>query len=212
MPDLAAGRAALEELRRAAQNTHVLIDPDDAARRARRVQAAAETQARSHREEQLTELHRTFLDLHRENDRQARGYGFERLLTGLFRTTELDYGGSYKTDVDQVDGYLILDSFTYLIEARWRTALAAAADICGLASKVERRLDATRGLLLSMAGFRPEVVDLYRLARDNRLVLFDGQDLMCVLEQRVGLVEGLQEKVRAASTRGEPFLPLVSLC
>lgn len=62
-----------------------------------------------------------------------------------------------------------------------------------------------------MAGFRKEAVDLFRLSRDNRLVLVDGADLQWILDGRMGLSEALREKVRAASIQGDPFLSLLTL-
>lgn len=160
---------------------------------------------------QLASLNDTFRALHAESDRQRRGYELERLLAALFRLDELEYSGSYKTETDQVDGSVTLDSFTYLVEARWRQSPAADADLGGLAHKVERRIDATRGLFISMAGFRKEAVDLFRRSKDNRLVLVDGADLAWILDGRIEFAEALREKVRAASVQGEPFLSLLTL-
>jgi Restriction endonuclease len=110
-----------------------------------------------------------------------------------------------------IDGAVTLDAFTYLIEARWRQSPASDSDLGGLSHKVERRIDATRGLFISMAGFRPEAVDLYRRPKNNRLVLLDGADVTLILEGRIDFVEALREKVRAASVQGDPFVPLWTL-
>lgn len=172
-----------------AQASNLLVSPEDLARAKRRRKAASAAEDAGVRRDQLAALHRTFLELHAESDRQKRGYAFEKLLTALFRHAELEYHGSYKTETDQVDGALTLDAFTYLIEARWRQAPAADTELGAFAHKVERRIDATRGLFISMAGFRAEAVDLYRRAKDNRLVLVDGADLAWILEGRFDFAE-----------------------
>lgn len=210
-PDQQAGREALEDLRRVAVQEDVLLNPEEVERQRRRAEAANRALEVSSKLASRQDLYSQFLALHKETNKQARGFAFERLLSKLFRLYELEYTGSYKTETDQIDGSLVLASFTYLLEARWRADPAADADLGGFTHKVERRLDATRGIFLSMAGFRTEAVQLYRLAKDNKLILVDGQDLTYMLEGRLDLTEGLLEKVRAAAVRGEPYLRLVDL-
>ncbi|MBM7331246.1 restriction endonuclease [Agrobacterium sp. S2] len=182
--DQRAGQEALDELRRVSQANGLLVDPDEHARQLRREEASRRAEERDARAERLATLASTFRALHSESNSQARGYAFERLLADLFRMYELDFRGSYKTDIDQVDGALQFEAFTYLLEARWRGAPAVASDLVGLTGKVERRIESTRGLFVSMAGFRTEVASMYRLTRDQRLVLMDGQDLALIFEGR----------------------------
>lgn len=211
VPDVVAGRQALEHLRSVAKAAALLVDPEEEKRRQRQETAAADREAVSQRLAAITDLRDRFRAMHGENDQQARGYALERLLRDLFRLHELDYSASYKTDTDQVDGSVVIDAFTYLLEARWRNKQAADAELGGFSHKVERRLDATRGLFISMAGFRNEAVNLYRMAKDNRLILMDGQDLSLILEGRFDLLDALREKIRAAATHGEPYLHLADL-
>lgn len=211
VPDWRRGEQALADLRRLAQAAQVLVNPEEAERGKRRADAAEQAAARSARRKELSHLYERFIDLQREDDRQARGYALERLLGDLFRLHELEYTGSYKTDTDQIDGSVTFGSFTYLLEARWRQLLASDTDLGSLLHKVRRRLDATRGIYVSMAGFRDEAVTLFRLAQENPLILVDGQDLACILEGRIDLTDALQAKVHAAAVRGEPYLRLVEL-
>src|SRR5699024_6048331 len=199
--DQRAGRTALEELRRASKAHGLLIDPDEQKRidkQRKREQRIALNEAR---EQNLKALASQFSALNQEQNLQLRGYEFEKLLSKLFSLYELEFQSSYKTDIDQVDGALIFESFTYLLEARWRSRPAVESDLSQLSAKVERRIDSTRGLFISMAGFRPEVVDLYRLSRDQKLVLIDGEDLALILEDRVDLTDALREKISAASVK-----------
>lgn len=209
--DQRSGQAALEDLRRVSRAYGLLVDPHEQARKHEREKRKQEAEERGERERRLKELLDRFLKLHQEQNVQRRGYEFERLLADLFRLYELDFKGSYRTEIDQVDGALSFDSFTYLLEARWRQQPAVEADLVQLSGKVERRIEATRGIFISMAGFRPEVVDLYRLSRGQRLIFVDGQDLALILEDWVELPEALRVKVSAASVDGEPLLQLRSL-
>ena len=199
------GSRAIVELRRLARQAEILVSPEDAARQQRRAAAKAAAQKRDSRRDRLAVLRRSFNDLHSEKNKQKRGYDFEKLLGDLFRLYELEYNGSYKTETDQVDGLVVFQSFTYLIEARWRDVAAVENDLAVLTSKAERRIDATRGLFISMAGYRDEVVRLYRMAKGSRLILVSGEDLAFVFEGRIELPDALADKERAAAQFGEPY-------
>lgn len=211
VPDVAAGELAIAELRRLAQRANLLVSPADLAREERRRASATEASALGVKREQLATLNTIFQGLHQEQDKQRRGYDFEKFLASLFRWAELDYHGSFRTETDQIDGAVTLDSFTYLIEARWRANAADAADLATFTDKVERRLDATRGLFISMAGFQTAAVERYRQTKENRLVLLDGTDLAWILEGRLDFSEALRGKILAASTRGDPYVPAYKL-
>lgn len=203
-PDQRAGREALARLRELALARRILVSPEEAARQQARAAAAVAAEARSAWEARRAELNREFVALHATADRQSRGYAFERLLHRLFALCELEYSCSYRTATDQIDGSVVLDSFTYLLEARWRQEVAVAGDLRDFSATAEQRLHATRGLFVSMAGFRGEAVDLFR-ERGNRLILVDGQDMAVALEGRVSFTDMLREKVRMATLRGEPY-------
>ena len=207
-PDPKAGEKALNELRTIAQQEEVLVSPEDAERVKRRTENQQERESSSKKRTAIEDLNAEFLELHRSDDRQKRGYSLERILHNLFRLNELSYTGSYRTETDQVDGSFQLESFTYLLEAKWCDHIAMDANLGAFSHKVERRLDATRGLYLSMNSFRDEVVALYRRAKENKVILVDGTDLSLILNGTFDFDEAIKEKVRAASIRGEPFLRL----
>lgn len=209
--DERAGKEALVELRRLSQANGLLVDPDEQARKARRDETARRAEERDEREKRLSALNSAFAEMHRETNVQARGYAFERLLADLFRMYELEFNSSYKTEIDQIDGAVQFEAFTYLLEARWRSQPAVESDLSQLTSKVRRRIEATRGIFVSMAGFRSEVVQLYRLSQEQRLVLVDGQDLALILEGRIELPDALRAKVESASVDGDPYLQLATL-
>lgn len=209
--DQQVGMRAIEELRRLAKRTQLLVDPEELKRQQRKDSRDAAAETRAFRTQRLANLRSQFQTLHGETNTQSRGYAFEKLLAELFRTYEFDFTGSYKTDIDQVDGALVLDGFTYLMEARWRQHPAVEVDLAGLSNKASRRIHATRAIFISMAGFRPEVVAQYRLAHESRLILLDGEDLALIFEGRVELPDALRAKTHAASVDGEPHLRLATI-
>lgn len=85
------------------------------------------------------------------------------------------------------------------------------SDFSQLTGKVRRRIESTRGIFVSMAGFRLEVAQMYRLSHELRLVLVDGQDLALILERRVELPDALRAKVASTSVDGEPYLRLATV-
>jgi hypothetical protein len=210
-PDQEAGREALEELKRLALDASLLVSPDELERRRARAEARAAAEDRSRRAEALASLHAQFNELHRSTDKQRRGYGLEKILASLFRLDELRYDTSYKTETDQIDGTVTIESFLYLVEARWRDAQAVEADLGGLQHKATVRMEATRGIFISMAGFRPEVATEWRKRPGSKLVFVDGQDMALIVEGRISIKDALIEKIHSAGRDGEPYLPLSTL-
>jgi hypothetical protein len=72
---------------------------------------------------------------------------------------------------------------------------------------VKAKIESTRGLFLSIPGFRKEVVD--EAVTLANLILMDGEELAVILEGRVSLVEGLQIKLDKAAQEGLLFYSLV---
>lgn len=65
-------------------------------------------------------LAKGLMDVDAIKDVQKRGYEFERYLKKLFEAFEMDPRGSYRTDVDQIDGSFVLNGNTILLEAKYR--------------------------------------------------------------------------------------------
>lgn len=141
---------------------------------------------------------------------QDRGYGLEDLLCRLFRLHDIRFEPSFrKGTVEQTDGFFVFDNFRYLVEARWRVAAPTVQELSGFAAKVERKMKSTRGLFVSIAEFRDEVVR--EVSTASSIVLMGGQDLMLILEGRVSLIEALRLKIDKASRESEIFYPLARL-
>jgi Restriction endonuclease len=111
-----------------------------------------------------------------------------------------------KGTVEQTDGFFTFNSFHYLIEARWWKRPPSLSELTAFSGKVSRKIDSTRGLFVSVAGFRKEV--LQEASSLLNVILADGQDLALILEGRISLIEALQIKLDNAAQKGVLFYPL----
>lgn len=206
----AAGLAALTDLRAVAEREEV-IESDDQKRAERDEQKRAREEGQrvaSARAKGLAELNATFMLLAtQESEVQQRGYELERLLEKLFKLHDIDFSPPFrKGSVEQTDGFFKFGGFEYLIEARWRSNPPSVGELRSFSGKVKSRIESTRGLFVSVASFRPEV--LAEGATLLNLVLMDGQDLALILEGRISLTEALRTKLDRAAQQGVLFYPL----
>ncbi len=211
LPDRDAGLEALRRLKTAAREHDLGVDEARAATTRRTADAEAGIQKARERERRLGELRDAFLELSRSEDRQSRGYGLEDLLKELFALHEIRYRKSYKAEGEQIDGFFNFGGFDYLVEARWREKQPSQADLLAFKGKVDRKIESTRGVVVSMAGFDGEVVRRIREAGPANLVLVDGYDLTLILEGRVSLIDALQAKIERAAQEGLIYFQLAAL-
>lgn len=210
-PDQQGGILAIQELKRLAKGAGLLVSPEELEKKKRDEAARKRARDREDRTSRLLNLNAQFRGLHDEKNPQKRGYAFERLIIDTFALADLDVQSSYSTEIDQVDGAVIIDSFTYLIEAKWTSKPIPERELAGLEVKIDRRINATRGIYVSMAGFVSSVDGYRNLSHNNRLILIDGMDFALMLEGRIDVRDALQAKIRAASIQGNPYLRLGAL-
>ena len=157
----------------------------------------------------MDELRRTYYEMaSATDDPQSRGYGLEDLLSELFQLNEIAYRTPYRTGSEQIDGHFAFRSFDYLVEARWRTALPNQADLGAFKMKIDKKISSTRGLFVSISGFRQEVVDDFNRGVASNIVLMDGQDIALILEGQVSLTDALDMKIQKAAQEGIVYFPL----
>jgi Restriction endonuclease len=209
-PDQEAGKQSLAELKREATAAQVLVSLDQAATDARRSASQRKQTAIELRRTKIGELRQTFLALNSLNpttnaEKQGRGYKLERLLADLFRAHDMEYRPSYKIDGEQIDGSFHFRGFSYLTEAKWRSEQPTAGDLLSFKAKVDGKIDSTRGVFISMAGYDDGVLDhVMKTARGSRnnIILFDGRDISLLFEGSVGLHDALTAKIDAAEQEG----------
>lgn len=209
VPNMDAALSALHWLKELALVQKLLVEEerqevDVRAQEARRKQAALVARA-----QKMEELRRTFYAwTAARDDPQARGYGLEDLLAELFELHEITYRRPYRTATEQIDGHFPFKGFDYLVEARWRLEPPAEADLAALKAKVDKKITSTRGLFVSISGFRPEVVLEFTRGVSSNIFLMDGQDLALILEGHISLTDALDLKIQKAAQEGIIFFPL----
>lgn len=139
-----------------------------------------------------------------------RGYALEKLVNGLFSLFDLDPKASFRLRGEQIDGAFSFDGTDYLMETRWEKDPTTRKELDIFNAKIQRKLENTLGLFLSINGFSAGGVRTYEGQR-NLMILMDGADLMAVLEGRIALDELLLLKRRRAAQRGVIYVPITDL-
>lgn len=160
----------------------------------------------------LKELYDRFVELTRLEDRQARGYRLQELLTDLFDLFNLAPHPAFRVIGEEIDGSFEFKGEIYLVEVRWRDKPTSEQELLAFKGKVESKSPWTRGLFISLNGFSKESLDAFVRGKTPNIVLMDGIDLMWILEGRIELDKALDLKIRALAEKGEPFVPLSEFC
>lgn len=135
------------------------------------------------------------------DDRQAAGYALEDIIKELFFLYDLDYRKSYRTETQQIDGHFRFEGFDYIVEAKWRKDMPTEQEIAGFKQKIDTKLDSTRGVFISIPGFRDNVIRQFS-GRGANIIFWTGQDLYVVLDGRMHLHDALRSKIEKAAQEG----------
>ena len=108
-------------------------------------------------------------------DAQRRGFLFEAFLLDLFQAHDLNPRGSFRVVGEQIDGSFELDATPFLLEAKWTTDRQGAGNLDSFSRKVERRLENTLGLFISLNGFSLEGLAAFERG-ELRVLLADRED------------------------------------
>jgi len=155
--------------------------------------------------EKLGEIREMYKVLVTSLDKQQRGFDVEKVMYDLFELFDLDPKASFRNTGEHIDGAFSLEGTDYLFEARWRQELIGTEALDAFSKKVERKLENTLGVFLSISGFSDDGVSAHTSARAS-IILMDGADLMAVLEERIDFVSLLLRKKRHASQTGKIYL------
>lgn len=134
-----------------------------------------------------------------------RGLDFETFLYKVFALFDLEPRLKLSLEYEQIDGAMTFDTDDYIIEAKWWKSRVDRVELDALKSKVERKAKNTLGLFISISGFTSGALDAYR--ERTPLITLDGDDLYCVLDQRVRLDDLLKRKKRHASETESCYFP-----
>jgi len=157
--------------------------------------------------EAIESLRKQYTALFAMQDAQARGFAFEKLLDELFAAHSLAPRGAFRLAGEQIDGSFEWNGGVFLVEARWRTKPADAADLLVLRGKAEKS-EWTRGLFISINGFSSLATETLRMGRRANLIAMSGEDLALILEGHWTLEDALRVKLRHTGETGDAYLPL----
>jgi hypothetical protein len=152
-------------------------------------------------------LYDRFMALHSEPDRAKAGREYEPLLDDLFTARDLAPSSSYRVIGEEIDNSFVLDSDTYLFEAKWIAVKTEASALYVFRQKVSSKSAYTRGLFVAVEGFTPGSVTALGAGQEHRIILLDGAHLVRVLAGAVALPELLRLAARHLEQFGEPLLP-----
>jgi len=209
IPDRDAAIKALRWLKELALTQKLVVEEEKKAATQRDQEVRRKQAAIVARAQKMEELrHKLTSMAMSQDDPQRRGYGLEDLFAELFEVHEIPYRRPYRTTTEQIDGHFEFKGFDYLVEARWRAKPPSESDLAVFKTKVEKKLESTRGIFVSIAGFRQEVILEFTRGVSSNIVLFDGSDLSLILEGHISLIDALDLKIQKAAQEGIIFFPL----
>jgi len=211
LEQLEGGKQKADRARDAVEQLRQLVEPHQDAKRDqdgiadRQRRFAKKLKENQAVREKLHDVKNRYMTLVTSADKQGRGYELEKLMYDLFELFDLDPKASFRTTGEQIDGAFSLEGTDYLFEAKWQQNAIAAESLDSFSAKVERKLENTLGVFLSINGFSDDGVAAHSSGRAS-IILMDGADLMAVLEERIDFVSLLLRKKRHASQTGNIYL------
>jgi len=159
------------------------------------------------RRRELDDLLQSFDGLFTSPNHQQRGYALQDLLPKLFGLFGIPIIRSFTRNdgAEQIDGAFRLDGWHYVVECRWRKALADIRELDGLKGQIDRSGKQTMGVFLSIDGWSQNVPKLMKQNPDKSIILMDGYDLRSVLNGSVDLTSFLLAKLEKLNLDSEPF-------
>ena len=209
VPDRDAGFSALRKLKKLALEHDLFIEEKKKEEKKWKSLAEERLKIIKERAKKLDILHKKFSEALRNQNRQQAGYSLENLVKELFAIFEIEYRKPYRTKTEQVDGHFKFEGFDYLVEARWRKDQPTEQEIGGFRHKVNIKLKSTRGIFISINGFKEEVINKF-CGYEANIIFISGEDLVYILEGRIDLHDALRLKIKKAAQEGKVYFPLSS--
>lgn len=160
---------------------------------------------------QLDALLARFLALNGMADRQRAGRELEPLLHELFSVFELKPRGAFVVVGEQIDGSILLDGASYLVEAKWEDGQVGLAPLLTFREKVSGKSSMTYGIFLSVNGYTDGARDGITRGKQPNFLMLDGRHLYAVLNGEVDLLQLLRDLRRELADKGRPYVPLPDL-
>ena len=154
----------------------------------------------------LENLKEELFQLTMMGDRQQAGLALEKVLNETFNLFGLEPRSAFRVVGEQIDGSVLLDYETYLLEAKWTQHRTREDEMLVLRGKIEGKSAFTRGMFLSINGFSDDAIEAITKGKVPTFFLIDGFDLKTVLEGTIALPELLRYKIRRLAEEGSVFV------
>lgn len=210
VPNHDAGLSALRKLKELAVENKLEIEEEKKQIDQRKTIRDEKLRIAQERAKLLSDLKSIFYNSMSNANRQSAGYSLEDILESLFPIFDLEYRKSYKTETQQIDGHFKFEGFDYLVEAKWRDNQPNESEIGGFKRKIDTKLESTRGVFISINGFRDEVIRSFE-GPGNNILFFSGEDIVYILEGRIDLREILRKKIGKAAQEGIAYVSVKSM-
>lgn len=154
----------------------------------------------------LATLNEKYLVQMKSKNRQEAGLNLEIILKELFELSGIKYTHSFRTEnnTQQIDGHFYFEGFDYLVEAKWTKEKSSSSEIASFKRKVDTKISSTRGLFISVNGFRDEVIHEYS-GEGAKIIFMDGLDLAYILEGIIELTDALEKKIQSSVKYGKVY-------
>jgi|SRR5579864_4409248 len=145
-------------------------------------------------------------------DKKARGNRFEALMNKIVAYYSERSEGPFIRTGEQLDGLFYFDKHWYLVEIRWKADKSNAADVSVLRDRASRSFGGdTKALFVSFNGFSQDCINSMTGGNDERVILFDGSDLRCVLDCQIAFDVLLAEKQMELVKNKRPWVSALAI-
>lgn len=138
-------------------------------------------------------------------DKQRRGYEFEKYLFDQFEKEDIFVKRPFKGRGEQVDGGIFFNGSWYLVEAKWHSKELPVSEVYSFKGKVDGKLTGTKGVFISWSGYSNECADALSMGKELNVILCNSLDVEAA--EKVGWSEVLRHKLMFASLYGEVYAP-----
>ena len=146
---------------------------------------------------EISKLNNTFKHmLSSDKTPQQKWFELEKIFIEILRINELVYTWPYKIEGEQIDGYVSVNKFDYLIECKFEKALIDKNSIAEFDNKLKSKAQSTRGIILSYSWFDQYAIKNFSW-NSPRIILMDWQELSTILEGYFDLIDALNKKIDA---------------
>ena len=207
---LAAFRSVMKEF----QAEQELLERKEREERERLMQEERESRGRITQLDhaKLQSLRDEFDAVYILKDKKERGDRFEPLMNKIFGHYSERSEGPFERTGEQVDGLFYFDKHWYLVEIRWKGEKSNSADVSVLRDRASRSFGGdTKALFVSFNGFSKDCLEAMTGGDYERVILFDGSDLRCVLDCQIAFDLLLQEKQIELVKNKRPWVSAIEI-